>query len=122
MRKTSDVTDARFPFAEDRVALIAVLKSTPKEAVGTKEGRGFEHASTLQKKRSLVQFVMSFPESLTLLAVWPGKDRSDVFEVDDLDACFTALIEGEGCTCDETYDEGDHEPTCPQWRPATRTD
>lgn len=86
MRKTSDVRDAAFPFTDDRVAFIAVLMSTPAYAYGTKDGRGFEHASSEAKKREVLELVCdSEPGSWTLLAVWPGKTRSDVFEVDDLE-------------------------------------
>lgn len=90
MRQTSDVTDTEFPFAEDTVAFIYV----PKDASTTKDGRGFEHASTLNKKRELLEGVMEDQTAGldgSLLAVWPGATRSDVFLVDDLDAALAAF-------------------------------
>lgn len=92
MRKTSDVRDTTFPFTDDRVAFIAVLDPSPTYAYGTKDGRGFEPASTYSKKEELLEQVASAePGSWHLLAVWPGKARSDVFLVDDLEEAKTAF-------------------------------
>lgn len=90
MRTTSSVKDTDFPFADDLVPFIAVIRDDAEEVEG-KEGRGFEHASTHTKKRELVEFARQHEGEVTLLAIWPGATRSDVFEVDDLDAALEAF-------------------------------
>lgn len=90
MRTTSSVTDTDFPFEDDSVAFVYV----PADASTTKDGRGFEHASTAAKKGALLDGAIEdhangMPGNL--LAIWPGKTRSDVFLVDDLDAAAEAL-------------------------------
>lgn len=90
MRRTSEVTDTTFPFAEDTVAFILVLP-WDSGAEETKDNRGFEHASTFDKKRELVEFAFEYQGSYSLLAVWPGATRSDVFLVDDLDEALAAF-------------------------------
>lgn len=90
MRQTSEVTDTDFPFAEDTTAFILVFE----EAKTGKGGRGFEHASTADKKRDLVVEAIRYGEEgggCHLLAVWPGATRSDVFLVDDLDEALAAF-------------------------------
>jgi len=88
MRATSSVKDANFPYAEDTVAFILVPDD--ESSFATKDGRGFEHASTFDKKRDLLLGAQCNP-GLTVLAVWPGETRSDVFEVDDIDAALEAF-------------------------------
>jgi hypothetical protein len=91
MRTTSSVKDADFPYAEDSTAFVLVI-SEPALIGGTKDGRGFEHASTFDKKRALVEQAQTIGETgCSLLAVWPGATRSDVFHVDDLDAALEAF-------------------------------
>lgn len=90
MRKTSGVTDVQFPFTDDRVPFVLVFE----EASTAKEGRGFEHASTAEKKRDLVVETIRYQEEgggCHLLAAWPGAKRTDVFEVDDLDEALAAF-------------------------------
>lgn len=90
MRCTSEVTDTEFPFAEDTTALILVYT----EGGGGKEGRGFDHASTFDKKGELVVEAIKLARVATeahLLAVWPGATRSDVFLIDDLDEALAAF-------------------------------
>jgi hypothetical protein len=92
MRTTSQVRNTEFPFASDLVAFVLVVNDGETD---TTESRGFEHASTAPKKKALVEQAIALsenPESTAaLLAVWPGKSRSDVFLVDDLDAALEAL-------------------------------
>jgi hypothetical protein len=88
MRKTSDVRDTTFPFTADTTAFILVV--TEHEG----DHRGFEHASTFEKKRALVEHAIRREEDgygSTLLAVWPGKTRSDVFHVDNLEEALHAF-------------------------------
>lgn len=91
MRLTSDVTDTDFPFAEDSVPFILVFEDS---GFG-KDGRSFEHASTYEKKVKLLEQAMAHDDDDGLLchvlAVWPGKTRSDVFLVDDLDQALRAM-------------------------------
>lgn len=93
MRQTSDVTDTDFPFAEDSTAFILVFEG--ESSKDTKDGRGFEHASTFDKKKALVETALEWSDSevsqVTLLAVWPGATRSDVFLVDDLEEALAAF-------------------------------
>lgn len=91
MRQTSEVTDTEFPYAEDTTAFILVM---PEDAEDTKDSRGFDHASTFDKKLGLINRAMDLEERehyVFLLAVWPGSTRSDVFLVDDLDAALAAF-------------------------------
>lgn len=91
MRTTSSVTDTEFPFADDRVPFILVLPNAGPEH------RGFEHASHHDKKKALVEQAMQgeaqggaevYP---SLLAIWPGGTRSDVFHVDNLSEALAAF-------------------------------
>lgn len=88
MRTTSSVTNTAFPFTDDRVPFILVVganASAPFER--TKDGRGFEHASHREKKHQLLEFAQQLNDEgvpVTVLAAWPGKDRTDMFEIDDL--------------------------------------
>jgi hypothetical protein len=90
MRQTSDVRDTDFPFADDTVPFILSYVG-----IGYgKDGRGFDHASTFDKKRALVEEAIRLRDEGTeahLLAVWPGGTRSDVFLVDDLDEALAAF-------------------------------
>lgn len=96
MRQTSEVTDTDFPFAEDIVAFILVYAGDDLRPE-TKDGRGFEHASTESKKRDLLGEAITIRDEgghegeVSLLAVWPGAQRSDVFLVDDLDEALGAF-------------------------------
>ena len=90
MRATSEVTDTAFPFAEDTVPFILVFE----EATTGKNGRGFEHASTAEKKRDLIEEATRYGEeggACHLLAAWPGTNRTDVFLIDDLDEALAAF-------------------------------
>lgn len=91
MRTTSSVTNTDFPFTDDHVPFILVLGENPNE---TKDGRGFEHASTLDKKRELLVAAKEFEDRgyhPVVLAPWPGAQRTDVFHVDDLDEALAAF-------------------------------
>lgn len=93
MRQTSEVNDTDFPFAEDSTAFILVVPGDG-QSEETKDARGFEHASTYDKKRELVDFAMRLRDRsapFALLAVWPGANRSDVFLVDDLGEALAAF-------------------------------
>jgi hypothetical protein len=89
MRKTSDVNDVDFPFADDRVPFILVL-----DGAGP-EHRGFEHASTKDKKVKLLEAASIRNREAGhedyVLACWPGAKRTDVFHVDDLDEALAAF-------------------------------
>lgn len=91
MRQTS-TTDIPFPFTEDTTAFILVY--TPETIDDTKDRRGFAHASTFDKKATLALEAQTMREeghAVSLLAVWPGATRSDVFLVDDLDEAVAAF-------------------------------
>jgi hypothetical protein len=97
MRKTSDVTDTPFPFGSQAVPFILVVTGDHYVDGHTKDARGFEHASTHDKKLALVCKAQDLQETgavCSLLAVWPGRNRSDVFLVDDLDLAIAALAPG----------------------------
>lgn len=95
MRKTSDVTDVSFPFADDRVPFVLVHNAAPAEAEDFDlPERGFGHASTAKKKIGLLEEAKRLQgEGLqcSLLAAWPGKTRTDFFHVDDLDEALAAF-------------------------------
>jgi len=92
MRTASSIPN--FPYELDTTAFIYVYN----EHTG---GRGFEHASHREKKRELVEKAIEASEhggyagggeaEPSLLAVWPGATRSDVFLVDDLGRCAEAF-------------------------------
>lgn len=97
MRTTSSTKDVQFPFADDRVAFILVHNGVefPDDAA-----RGFGHASTWEKKLGLLEVASEAARDgeygaqdggCSLLAVWPGSTRSDVFLVDDLDQARAAF-------------------------------
>lgn len=91
MRTTSQVNDVAFPFADDRVPFILVVADNAAE---TKDGRGFEHASTATKKVELLHLAQDFESrgySPTVLAAWPGGTRTDVFLIDNLDEALAAF-------------------------------
>lgn len=93
MRTTSEVTDTEFPYDDDAVPFILVAPGALAEE--TKEGRGFEHGSTMKKKTELLEQARKLEgerREFSLLAPWPGKTRTDVFLVDDLDAAEAALL------------------------------
>lgn len=94
MRRTSEVTDTTFPFAEDTTAFILIVTGDHFVDGHTQNSRGFEHASTFDKKLTLVEQAINLAEQnarVSLLAVWPGAKRSDVFLVDDLDQALATL-------------------------------
>ena len=91
MRCTSEVNDVSFPYADDRVPFILVATGITDE---TKDGRGFEHASTAKKKIELLEEAKGFEDRgypVVVLASWPGAKRTDVFHVDDLDEALAAF-------------------------------
>lgn len=99
MRKTSDVTDTEFPFAEDSTPFILLYNGAP-ALRDEDQGRGFSHASTYDKKYALLEQAIilesegSYGQEVgkaSLLAVWPGARRSDVFFIDDLAAAKEGL-------------------------------
>lgn len=86
MRTTSQVTNRSFPFARQDVAFLLVVPG-PRGQSETKDERGFEHSSTHDGKFKLIQRAQDLEAAevdFSLLAIWPGKTRSDVFLVDDL--------------------------------------
>jgi hypothetical protein len=88
MRKTSDVNDTAFPFADDKVPFVLVLDGH------APDHRGFEHASHRDKKRELLEEAIERRDQGHedhLLAAWPGGTRTDVFHVDDLDEALAAF-------------------------------
>ena len=95
MRTTSSVTNTEFPFAEDKVPFILVVTGDNIVGSFTKDARGFEHASTHDKKQALVERAIELSQyeggGCTLLAAWPGAHRTDVFEVDDLNEALAAF-------------------------------
>lgn len=93
MRTTSQVNDRSFPFARRDVPFILVVAGSRGEDE-TKDGRGFEHASAHDQKYKLIcraQDLQAAGVECSLLAVWPGKTRSDVFLVDDLSMALAAM-------------------------------
>lgn len=97
MRQTSEVTDTTFPFADDNVAFILVHNQAE---IADDTERGFSHASTQEKKYALLNLARECDSegeygqdigSCSLLAVWPGATRSDVFFVDDLEQAAQAF-------------------------------
>lgn len=88
MRTTSETREdsssaPSFPFTDDRVPFILVFAEG-----GGKEGRGFDHASTRDKKLGLLEEAQKATEDgleVSLLAAWPGGKRTDVFLVDNYD-------------------------------------
>jgi hypothetical protein len=101
MRTTSKVTNTEFPFADDRVAFVFVYNGYFATAPSENDSaRGFSHASTRDKKLGLLQNAKECEQfgmygegsgKCSLLAVWPGGTRSDVFLVDDLDEALAAF-------------------------------
>jgi len=98
-RKTSRIIGTTFPFDEDTAPFILVVTGDNVVDRHT-DSRGFKHANTIDQKRELIGEAQALAGvdggDCTLLAVWPGRTRSDVFEVDDLDQALDALIDGEG--------------------------
>lgn len=93
MRTTSSVINTEFPFADDQVPFILVIGSDG-HSHRTKDHRGFEHASTRDKKVQLLEFAKGLDAEgvpFHLLAAWPGATRTDVFDVDDLDEALAAF-------------------------------
>jgi len=102
MRTTSSVGDTDFPFTDDAVAFVFVYNGFSATALTESDSeRGFSHASTRDKKLKLLENAKECEEQhglygqaegcCSLLAVWPGATRSDVFLVDDLDAALEAF-------------------------------
>ena len=100
-RKTSDVTDTEFPFAEDTVPFILVVNDGGRIEEANAEGlsdkdheRGYAAAWTADKKYDLVLLAQDLQDGgvpCTLLATWPGAKATHVFEVDDLAEARDAL-------------------------------
>lgn len=103
-RKTSEVTDTAFPFAEDTTPFILVLNATDAQtSLGLVEGvadkdweRGYATAWSYNKKLEMVEAAIRLrgaedPVECWLLAVWPGERASHVFLVDDLGEARDAL-------------------------------
>lgn len=97
MRTTSQVKDTNFPFADDRVPFVLVHNGVefPDDAA-----RGFGHASTWEKKLGLLEVAKEAARDgeygaqeggCSLLAMWPGATRTDVFLIDDLDEASAAF-------------------------------
>ncbi len=82
-RKVSD-SHGEFPFADPRVPLI-LIAGTEIDA----EGDGMTWAQTVEDKLQLVE--MAKKTTAELISVWPGKTRSDVFFIDDLDEAESVL-------------------------------
>lgn len=82
-RKTSD-SAGEFPFADPRVPII-LIAGTEIDA----EGDGMAYAQTVEDKLQLVE--MARKTTAELISVWPGRTRSDVFFIDDLDAAEAVL-------------------------------
>ncbi|MGH2938313.1 MAG: hypothetical protein ACRDPE_09365 [Solirubrobacterales bacterium] len=76
-RKCSDAKGS-FPYADDRVPFIAIA-TTPIDA----QGSGMNWANKVEEKVSLIAAAEA-DETISILTVWPGKHRTDVFIVDDL--------------------------------------
>jgi len=76
-RKVSD-SHGEFPFADPRVPLILIAGTE----IGA-EGDGMNWAYEIGEKLMLVEAAKS--TTAELISVWPGKTRSDVFFIDDLD-------------------------------------
>lgn len=97
MRTTSQVNDRSFPFARRDVPFVLVVGERARTAPDnplTKDGRGFEHASAHDQKYALIRRAQDLQEAgveCSLLAMWPGKTRSDVFLVDDLSMALAAM-------------------------------
>lgn len=99
-RKTSDVTDTEFPFAEDTTPFILVFNCTEwtedlEAGIAEKDvDRGYASAWTASKKYDLVLLASDLRDAgvpCTLLATWPGAKATHVFDVDDLDEARDAL-------------------------------
>lgn len=102
MRKTSEVTDVNFPFADDRLPFILVLNVAENQSTNPALGavpesdvlRGFSHARTGPKKAALLRSAMELSDAeidCSVLAPWPGSKHTDVFLVDNLDEALAAL-------------------------------
>lgn len=83
-RKTSDAKGS-YPYADARVPFIAIIG----EPIDI-EGNGMNWSNRVEDKLSLVRMAET-NEDVTILSVWPGKGRTDVFVVDDLDEAARAL-------------------------------
>jgi len=98
-RKTSEVNDCQFPFAEDTTPFILVFNAPPETpaliAAEDKDLlRGYAAAWTAEKKYDLVLLATDLQEAgvdCSLLATWPGASATHVFEIDDLNEARDAL-------------------------------
>jgi hypothetical protein len=99
-RKTSEINDCQFPFAEDTTPFIFVLNTppeTPFALIAIKDKylrRGYVSAWTAAGKYDLVILATDLRDAgadCSLLAVWTGANASHVFEIDDLDEARDAL-------------------------------
>lgn len=82
-RKTSD-SAGEFPYADPRVPII-LIAGTEIDA----EGDGMNWASSVEDKLALIEAAKE--TTAELISVWPGRTRSDVFFIDDLDAAESVL-------------------------------
>lgn len=82
-RKTSD-SRGEFPYADPRVPII-LIAGTEIDA----EGDGMNWAYEVPEKLALIEAARQ--TTAELLTIWPGKTRTDVFFIDDLDAAESVL-------------------------------
>jgi hypothetical protein len=85
-RKPRKISDSRgeFPYADPRAPFI-LIAGTEIDA----EGDGMNWAYEPEEKLALVEAARG--TTAELLTVWPGKTRSDVFFMDDLDEAESVL-------------------------------
>lgn len=82
-RKTSDARGG-FPYADERVPFILIVGAVDLQ------GDGMNWSNQIDEKLSLVRHAQR-DEDVSILTVWPGKGRTDVFVIDDLSEAETAL-------------------------------
>lgn len=87
-RKPRKATDGRgsFPYADPRVPFILIAGGEEIDV----EGTGMNWGCSLETKLGLVEAAKN--TTAELLTVWPGKSRSDVFIINDLDEAEAALL------------------------------
>lgn len=84
-RKTSDAGGG-FPYADPRVPFILIAGGEEIDA----DGSGMNWGCSPESKLGLVEAAKN--TTAELLTVWPGKSRSDVFIINDLDEAEAALL------------------------------
>lgn len=85
-RKTSDAGGG-FPYADARVPFILI---SGEDGGIDADGDGMNWGCSPETKLGLIEVARSTTGEL--LTVWPGKGRSDVFIIDDLDGAEAALL------------------------------